>query len=387
MDCREFSNLLEDYLDGMLPDGDASRLKAHAEKCAECDALLALRMDCRKMDEDVEVPDEFSSAWRQMIREETKMEKQMQKKKSWKTWVATAAAFVFILGGTMLTRDSRPETDPAGGSADYDAVMYRSSDSYDLAAASLKRSADNGVNYAMMDSALYGMENAAEETTEKIIRTVSFTIKTLEYDADLQAIQDIAAGMGGRMEYLSANGEKNSTVLRSAYLTLRIPSEKLDDFIAGAQGVGALTSLTQQSQNISESYYDTAARLETQKQKMDRLNVLLAEAENIADLIEIESAIADTQYWIDHYTGQLNHYDDQVDYSTVNVSLQEVKVAASEEASLFQRIWSALKDSFTEGVAFLGDMVVFVIAAAPWLILAGLVVFVVKKIRKKKKEK
>jgi len=311
----------------------------------------------------------------------------MQKKKSWQTWVATAAAFVFILGGTMLTRDSRPETDPAGGSADYDAVMYRSSDSYDLAAASLKRSADNGVNYAMMDSALYGMENAAEETTEKIIRTVSFTIKTLEYDADLQAIQDIAAGMGGRMEYLSANGEKNSTVLRNAYLTLRIPSEKLDDFIAGAQGVGALTSLTQQSQNISESYYDTAARLETQKQKMDRLNVLLAEAENIADLIEIESAIADTQYWIDHYTGQLNHYDDQVDYSTVNVSLQEVKVAVSEEASLFQRIWSALQDSFTEGVAFLGDMVVFVIAAAPWLILAGLVVFAVKKIWKKKKEK
>ena len=61
-------------------------------------------------------------------------------------------------------------------------------------------------------------------------------------------------------------------------------------------------------------------------------------------------------------------------------------MAASEEASLFQRIWSALKDSFTEGVAFLGDMVVFVIAAAPWLILAGLVVFVVKKIRTKKKE-
>ncbi|MBQ9942998.1 MAG: zf-HC2 domain-containing protein, partial [Clostridia bacterium] len=76
MDCREFSNLLEDYLGGMLPDEDASRLKAHAEKCAECAALLALRMDCRKMDEDVEVPDEFSSAWRQMIREETKMEKQ-----------------------------------------------------------------------------------------------------------------------------------------------------------------------------------------------------------------------------------------------------------------------------------------------------------------------
>ena len=385
MNCKEFSNLLDDYLDGMLSEEEELRLRAHAQECTECAALLSLRRDCRKMDENIQVPDEFSAGWRRMVREESMLEKKTQKKKNWQNWLAAAAAVVFVLGGTLLTRDQFGKKGETGYDT-YGAALYDNGASYDMQT-SLKRSAPDAINYAVMDANVYAAEESANVKAEKIIRTVSFTLKTLEYERDLEKIQETAAEMGGRMEYLSANGEDGGTALRSAHLTLRIPSEKLDEFISGAQGIGKLTSMTQQSQDVSEAYYDTQARLETQLQKMERLQILMKDAENIADLIEIESAIADTQYWIDHYTGQKNHYDDQVDYSTVSVSLQEIRVAEEEEISLWQRMISGLRDSLAGGVAFLGDLMVFLMAAAPWLMITGIAIFVVKKIGKRRKEK
>ncbi len=382
MDCRKFSNLLEDYLEGRLPETEASRLMQHADECAECAALLALRRDCRKMDENIVVPEEFSSGWRRMIREEANMEKKSQKRKTWQNGLAAAAALVFVLGGTMLSRDhlGKRGTETAEGYLPETAAYYDT--------AAQKRSAMNSAAYGMADAADYGnTEAAAAEAGEaKIIRTADFTIKTLAYEADLEKITSMTADMGGRVEYLSVNSDWNGSALRMASMTLRIPSDRLDDFIAGAQGVGALSGLTQESQDISGSYYDLAARLETQQQKLERLNALMTSAENIADLIEIESAIADTQYWIDYYTGRLNGYDSQVNDSTVSVSLQEIRRAESESIPLHQRIWAGLQDSLTGGLSFLGDVAVFLIAAAPWLLLVMLIVIAVKKIRKKKKE-
>ena len=115
---------------------------------------------------------------------------------------------------------------------------------------------------------------------------------------------------------------------------------------------------------------------------MERLRALMDSAQNVSDLIEIENAVADTQYTIDAYTGRLKNYDHQVEESTVRVTLQEVRVAQSEDAGLGRRIVEGLKDSLTEGWEFFRDMLVAVLALLPWLIVVGAVVLVVVKIRK-----
>ena len=58
---------------------EARGVEAHAAECAACAALLAMRRDCRRMDEEVEVPDAFSFGWREKIREEKAIEKVRRK--------------------------------------------------------------------------------------------------------------------------------------------------------------------------------------------------------------------------------------------------------------------------------------------------------------------
>ena len=91
--------------------------------------------------------------------------------------------------------------------------------------------------------------------------------------------------------------------------------------------VGELCHVTYQEQdsdNVSEAYYDTESRLITQQTKLERLQTLLAQAETMEDIITIESAISDTELEIEQLTGTLRQYDSLVDFSTVYITLQEV---------------------------------------------------------------
>ncbi len=397
MDCKEFSTLLDAYMDGALPDAEADRLKAHAAACDTCAALLTLRLDCRRADEEIQAPDSYSASWRRMIREEKKMEEKSRKAVRWKTWLPVAAALIFVIGGTLASRDNLPPrkaSSAANGSASYAdkaaaPVSYRS-----MAAGSVSNSAyeSSALAYPMMeDSAMYdeaveyekGVAEAVQ--AEKIIRSASFTVKTAEYDADLQKIQDLTAETGGRVEYLSSSGDASTGQTRTAALTLRIPSRRLDEFLSGAQGIGTITGMTQEMEDVSDSYYDTQTRLEAQRAKLARLQAMMDQAEDVSDLIEIESAIADAQYYIDRYAGQLKSYDSRVDYSTVRVTLRETKVTETRELSLGERILTGIGDSFQEFGWFLEDMVIFLTSALPWLIALGAVVLIAALIIRKRK--
>ena len=400
MNCKEFSNLLDAFMDGTLSDAEAERMRAHAAECEKCAALLSLRQDCRRLDEEIEVPEGFSSSWRQMIREEKAMDEKAKKKVNWKAWAATAAALVFVIGGTLISRDSmtpRTKYSAQNGAADsYARSAKYAADTgamtnFSYAAGAMEAPAEalysdyDGIDYEVAEES--AVNNADSVREEKIIRNASFTLKTTAYDTDLQRLQDLTAEMGGRVGYLSASGDASSGQTRSASLTLRIPAARLDDFLNGAQGIGNVTAMTQEMQDVSDSYYDIQTRLKTQQEKLARLQEMMKAAQDVSDLIEIESAIADAQYYIDRYTGQLKSYDSKVEYSTVNVSVREVRITEMKEVTLGQRILDGLSDSLENFQYFLEDMVIFLVSALPWLIVLAAVIVVIRLIVKKKKKK
>lgn len=412
MDCKQFSNLLDAYVDGSLTETEANRMREHAAACPDCAAKLTLLKDARRMDEEIEVPDGFSSSWRQMIREEQAMEEKKTKKYPWKNWLAAAAVLVFVLGGTALTRGSMPPRITTDTTAAQSKVFSADAG---FGNGSVRKTAASGASNVQYEAFMVAeepmmaayddyeydaveMEEAAEDAPaageaqqEKIIRSASFTIKTTNYETDLESLQNLAKEMGGRVEYLSASGDAASGQTRSASLTLRIPSQRLDEFLSGAEGIGNVTAMTQEMQDVSANYYDTQTRLETQQEKLKRLQSMIAAADSVSDLIEIESAIADAQYYIDRYTSQLKTYDGKVDYSTVNASVREVRVTELKEVTLGERIAEGFRDSLEAGVEFLEDMVIFLVSALPWLIVvaaAALAVrLIVKRVRKNKKGK
>ena len=229
---------------------------------------------------------------------------------------------------------------------------------------------------------------AAYPAGQKLIRTAQMNLETTDFEKAVQGLTDLTEQMGGYFESSSVGKRSNG---RWADYTVRVPAAKYQAFLDQAGELCHETWRDTQQEDISERYYDTQGRLKTQQIKLERLQALLAKAENMEDIITIESAISETEQMIDDLSGTLRHYDGKVDYATVSISLSEVyKLSNVEEVP--DSFMSRLGKAFTGGLADFADgLENFAVALAygwMWLlILVVVAVAVVRVLRKRRKAK
>ena len=83
--------------------------------------------------------------------------------------------------------------------------------------------------------------------------------------------------------------------------------------------------------------------------EQERLLQLLEQAESIEDIITIEQRLSDVRYQLESMESQLRSYDNQVDYSTVYLYIDEVEVYTPvEEETTWERISAGFMDSLKE---------------------------------------
>lgn len=359
------------------------------------------------------VPSSFDEKWRSAIeREENSTmsqfdgnREQKQKKaarmgrKWWKAAVPAAAALVLVAGSCWVGA-RQPENGASGLYASDQPRLYSSASSYDggyeneAAAYDVTVSGDESAyaqkSVAMASGGSAGttaLEPVAEDS-RKLIRTASLTIRTAQYDADLDALTQLVKNVGGYIESTYQSGDRENGSTRSSSMTLRIPSEKLDEFLNGVGDVGRVVDRSESSTDMTVQYADNEARLATLRAKLERLNELLAKAETVEELISIESAIADTQYSIDSYETRQRTIDRQVDMSEVDVYLREDSpVEIASEMSLGERISRAFQTSVEGFGRFMRNMLVFLVMALPALGLIAVVTAAVLLIRCAKKKR
>ncbi|MBD5162810.1 MAG: DUF4349 domain-containing protein [Oscillibacter sp.] len=199
----------------------------------------------------------------------------------------------------------------------------------------------------------------------KMIYTADVDLETREFDAASQALSDLVDELGGYFESRSLN---QGGYYRSLSCTVRVPAANFAAFLERTGEAAHMTSCSQYSDNVSEAYYDQEARLATQRTKLARLQELLSKAENMEDIITIESAISETELQIEYLTGSLRKYDSLINYSTVNLYLREVyRLSTDEEVPVTfgDRLASAFTTGFQRGVEGLEDFAISV--ARNWM--------------------
>ncbi len=162
----------------------------------------------------------------------------------------------------------------------------------------------------------------------KIIKNVTVIAETKEYDKATAEIEAAVSSLGGYMQASnktgsSYNGDKYASS-RRAYYTIRIPAENLDAFMGMAEGLVNITSKNANVDDITETYTDIEARLETLKTQETRLLELLAKANNLDEIIILEDKLSNVRYEIERYTAQIKNFDTRIAYSTVTLTVNEV---------------------------------------------------------------
>jgi hypothetical protein len=249
---------------------------------------------------------------------------------------------------------------------------------------------------AAPDDGIYGNSSGTSSviTDRKLIRRVSLDAETENMDTLLNAIDSKITELGGYVENRSVrSGSRYGGREQSRYanLTIRIPAERLDEFVSHMSDVSNVTSTSEASEDVTLSYVATESRMKALQAEEERLLALIDSAANLSELLELEKRLTDVRTELEKVTSQLKLYDNLVDYGTVNLSINEVtQYTPTEEPTFWERISTGFTGSVKNLGVILRELVIFFVCALPYLVpmgaVAGIVLLIIKAVGKKKKE-
>ena len=253
-----------------------------------------------------------------------------------------------------------------------------------------------GDEMAEMEAGGSGVKTTAEisqtaNVQRKLIRTFDLSIQTKEFDEVLSNIQEKVQELGGYIENSSLDGGSAYYERYNRYsnMTVRIPSDKLDGFIANVKETANVTYISESTEDITLRYVDAESRKIALETERDRLLELLEKAETVEDIITIEGRLSEVRYQLESYASQLRTFDNQVDYSTVHINISEVDRETNVEPKTF---WEEVVEEFGDSLYDMGrgfrNFAIWFLGSIPyivlWAVVIGAVIFVLRFIGKKR---
>lgn len=231
---------------------------------------------------------------------------------------------------------------------------------------SISFSAEDSQNSAPGEPGAANGEEASPQAGQnaKLIRRAELEIQTEAFDTAAASLEALVVEAGGYFQSAQVEGGslRDQNAARYGNYVIRLPEENFSAFLDQSGTLGYVVRRSESSENVSQAYYDTETRLAAQRTKQERLLALLAQADTMESIIELENALSETEYEIQSLTTDLEHYDDLIDYATVDLYLAEVlsfSQTPGETAGLGERMAAGLSASTAGLVQGVQDLLVW----------------------------
>ncbi len=213
------------------------------------------------------------------------------------------------------------------------------------------------------DGAVESVGTAVKPQTslaEKIIYSADVTVETVDFDGAVDSVERMLTKYGAFLESSSVSGKSLSEVYygyqtyRTAYFVIRVPVASFRNMTEDMESVGSVLRSNVYTDNITERYYDTQSRADSYRIEQERLMAMLEKCETVADMIEIESRLSEVRYQLESLESTLRNWQNQVDYSTVTVTLNEVQ-EFTKQPEIHRTYWQQIGDGLKETLEDIGD--------------------------------
>lgn len=281
-------------------------------------------------------------------------------KRSYKTALAVILALLLAL--------SLGACGSSGGNSKYDSASS-SSAAQDMAPEAVTEGGFDG------DSETGGTDIVRPQD-RKLITTVDIQAETREYDGFMTWIEEKTAQAGGYIE--SSDMYSYNERERSSDLTLRIPADRLNGFL---KEMGETCNIVQRSvkeDDVTLDYVDAESYRDALLVEQERLLDLLERAESLEDIMNIEDRLTTVRYQLQNYESTIRVFDNQINYSTVHLSIREVAVLTEPEPESWgSRALQGMKDNARDIARFFQELALLIVTHIPALLLAGVVILIV----------
>jgi len=218
-------------------------------------------------------------------------------------------------------------------------------------------------------------ENSKVDENRKIIKTVDETVQTDAYDDFIASVKTAVEQCSGYIENASYSGNSyyNKNNYRNAYFVIRIPADQLDSFTSTVDSMAVVTSYSEGIKDVTLAYVDIESRINVLVAEETALLEILSKADTVNSMLSVRAQLNEVQSDLASLRAQKKALDDKISYSTVNLRVNEVRVAtATEEQGFFDEVKAEFSENLYNigqgfrsfGVWFLGNSLYILMFAA-----------------------
>lgn len=171
--------------------------------------------------------------------------------------------------------------------------------------------------------------------------------------------------------YVSAATESRENGEWHTETTIRVPPARFQPLLAGLSGLGTVEQKKLSTDDVTTEHADVAARLRTKRAVEARYLALLAKAQRIKDVLEVEEKAGAVREEIEATESRLKSLNDEVAYSTIILSLYQ-PIAETMPDTPVVSLGSRVVEAFYGGWELLTSLLVGAVAIWPLLLLGAL---------------
>ena len=226
--------------------------------------------------------------------------------------------------------------------------------------------------------------NTQTDINRLVIKNADLAIVVSDPKADMERITKLADEMGGYVvssNLFQSYYGPNSVEVPEATITIRVPSEKLDEALARIKEDAVdIDTENVTGQDVTSEYVDLQSRLTAKQAAEKKLLEILDDAKETEDVLAVYTQLQMIQTEIESLKGQIQYYEQSAALSSISIRL--IAEAGTQPIAIGPwRPEGAAKDAVEDLVFFFQNFVEFlirfVIFVLPSLILIAIPLFLV----------
>ena len=219
---------------------------------------------------------------------------------------------------------------------------------------------------------------------KKIQRNANISIEVKNLDESIDKLNEIILLFNA--EIISSNKGGMDFGQPYANIRIRVLSGNLDSAINEFKKLSTkIISENIYTNDVTEEFIDTEARLKIMKSTEDRFNSLLLKSETVEEIIQVEKELMRIRGDIESLEGRLNYLSKTTDTSEINLNLNEQVPITGESWKINDSFTSALQN-LSSFAKWLADFIINIIVFIPAIIVITLIIIFLRKLIKNRKK-
>ncbi len=168
---------------------------------------------------------------------------------------------------------------------------------------------------------------ASAQTQRVIVRTVDMTLVVADVSKAMNLASEIAASTGGWVVASSQTGPHGASI------SIRVPADRLDRTVSLLRDTAVkVESEVSQSEDFTDEYVDSTARVKNLQATQAALAELLKRAEKVDDALKIQAELTKVQEAIEKLRGRLAFLEQSAAFSLLRLQLKRTATLVTVDA-------------------------------------------------------